>query len=82
MRCIDTPAVGYQAVWGVSDNQRSYWTPNAAAPIGYQPQQRSEDFAAPFLAQPNPLDPVARRHQGGAFVTIDYTLPEARVDLS
>ena len=81
MRCIDTPAVGYQAVWGVSDNPRSYWTPNAAAPIGYQPRQCAEDFAAPFLSKPNPLDPVAQRHQGGAFVTIDYTLPAALVEL-
>ena len=28
--------------------------------------------------QPNPLDPVARRFQGGQFVTVDYTPIEQR----
>ena len=78
MRCIDAPAVGYVAVWGISDNTRSYWTPNGAEAIGYRPQQNAEDHAAAILAQKNPLDAIARQYQGGAFVTIDFTPSEAR----
>ena len=78
MCCIDAPAVGYIAVWGISDNTRSYWAPNAAEKIGYRPKQNAENHAAAILAQKNPLDPIAQQFQGGAFVTIDYTTPDAR----
>ena len=78
MRCIHEPKVGYVEVWGVSDNARSYWTPNAAANIGYSPQQKSEDHAPAILAQTNPLDPIAQQYQGGAFVTFDFTPEETR----
>ena len=78
LRCIEADKVGYQAVWGVSDNTRSYWTPNACSKLGYQPQSNAETHAAAILPQPNPLDPVAQQFQGGSFVTIDYTPPAAR----
>jgi uronate dehydrogenase len=82
MRCIEAHAVGYQAVWGVSNNSRSYWTPNGAECIGYQPQQNAEDYAPAILPQNNPLDPIAQQFQGGAFVTIDYTPASARPALA
>ncbi len=78
LRCITAPDVGYLAVWGISNNTRSYWTPNACAPLGYEPQSNAEDHAARILQQPNPLDPVAQQFQGGGFVTIDYTPSAAR----
>jgi len=71
--CITTPRVGYRAAWGVSANTRSYWTPTATEELGYRPRQNAEDYAAEILAMENPLDPVARRFQGGAFVTLDYS---------
>ena len=40
--------------------------------------QNSEDYAEEILKQPNPLDPVAQRFQGGSFVTQDFTPPEQR----
>jgi uronate dehydrogenase len=76
--CISVPDVGYLVAWGVSANTRSYWTNAGAARLGYQPMQNAEDYAAEILKLPNPLDPVAQRHQGGGFVTIDYTPPEQR----
>ena len=79
LRCITAPDVGYRAVWAVSNNTRSYWTPNAAARLGYEPQHNAEDHATRILQQTNPLDPVAQRYQGGSFVTIDYTPPVARL---
>ena len=42
MRCIGAPKVGYLAVWGVSNNTRSYWTPNGCALLGYQPKSLDE----------------------------------------
>ena len=78
MRCIEAPDVGYLAVWGVSDNARSYWEPNGSERLGYRPKQNAEDYAAEILRQPNPLDSTAQRFQGGGFVTIDYTPPENR----
>ena len=79
MCCIEANEVGYVAVWGVSNNTRSYWDNSIAAErIGYRPTQNAEDFADEILRQPNPLDPVAQTFQGGSFVTMDYTPPERR----
>jgi uronate dehydrogenase len=77
-RCITVPDIGYLAVWGVSANTRSYWNNAGAARLGYRPTQNAEDYAADILAQPNPLDAVAQRFQGGGFVSMDYTPPDRR----
>ncbi len=76
--CIRTPAVGYQTVWGASNNTRAYWTPLGCEAIGFRPVQNAEDYAAEILKLPNPLDPVAQRYQGGAYVTMDYTPEDQR----
>lgn len=73
MRCIEAQDVGYAAVWGISNNTRAWYDLSEGNAIGYAPTQNAEDWAAEVLARPNPLDPVARRFQGGPFVTIDYT---------
>jgi uronate dehydrogenase len=78
MQSITVPSIGYLAVWGVSNNTRSYWSNDGAERLGYRPQQNAEDYAAEILGRENPLDPVARQHQGGSFVTMDYTPPERR----
>ena len=77
-RCISVPDIGYLVAWGVSANTRSYWNNEGAARLGYRPVQNAEHYAKTILQQPNPLDPVAQRFQGGGFVTIDYTPPEQR----
>jgi len=74
---ISVPDIGFQVVWGVSANTRSYWDNSGAKRLGYRPQQNAEDYAADIVGKPNPLDPVAQRYQGGGFVTIDFT-PENR----
>jgi uronate dehydrogenase len=73
MQAITVPSVAYLTVWGVSANTRSYWDNAGAERLGYDPKQNAEDFAAEILKQPNPLDPIAQRHHGGSFVTMDYT---------
>jgi len=78
LRCIEVPEVGFLVAWGVSANTRSYWTPTGCEPLGYQPTQNAEDYAAEVLAKPNPLDEIARRYQGGSFAAIDFTPPGQR----
>jgi uronate dehydrogenase len=78
MRCIEAPAIGYMAVWGVSANTRSYWDQAGSEKLGYQPRQNAEDYAAEILRGENPLDAVAQRFQGGSFASDDYTPPERR----
>jgi uronate dehydrogenase len=78
MQSITAPDVGYLAVWGVSNNTRSYWSNEGAERLGYQPRQNAEDYAAEILSRANPLDPVAQRHQGGSFVPMNYTPPDQR----
>lgn len=78
-RSIKAADVGFAVVWGVSANTRSYWdNREAAARLQYLPTQNAEDFADDILSRPDPLDAVARRHQGGSFASIDYTAPEDR----
>ena len=76
--CIRTPDVGFLTAWGVSNNTRSYWTPTGCARLGYAPKQNSEDFAADILRQPNPLDAIGQRYQGGSFARFDYTPHDQR----
>jgi uronate dehydrogenase len=78
MCCIEAQNVEYLAVWGVSNNTRSYWDNSAAERIGYRPIQNAEDYAAEILRQQNPLDPIAQTFQGGSFTSGDYTRPENR----
>ena len=78
VRSIEAENVGYCDVWGISANTRAYYDLSEGNAIGYAPTQNAEDWASEILAQPNSLDPVAQRFQGGQFVTLDYTLPEQR----
>jgi uronate dehydrogenase len=73
MRSIEADGVGYTAVWGISANTRAYYDLSEGNAIGYVPTQNSERWAAEVLSQPNPLDPIAQRFQGGPFVTLDYS---------
>jgi uronate dehydrogenase len=77
-RSVNVPDLGYQVVWGVSNNTRSYWDNSAAARLGYRPRQNAEDYAAQILANPNLLDATAQQYQGGSFASFDFTPPERR----
>jgi len=78
MRSIHAENVGYAAVWGVSANTRCYYDLSEGNAIGYAPTENAEDWSDQIVGQPNPLDPVAQRYQGGQFVSMDYTPPEQR----
>jgi uronate dehydrogenase len=70
--CLDAPALGFTVVYGVSANNRSWWKDDAAASLGYRPQDNAEEFAAQ-LEQPEPeaATRLADRLQGGSFVEGD-----------
>jgi uronate dehydrogenase len=70
--CLDAPAVGFTVVYGVSANSRSWWRDDAAASLGYRPQDNAEDFAGQ-VEGPSPRAPsgLADRLQGGSFVERD-----------
>jgi uronate dehydrogenase len=79
-RCVEAEDVGFLTVWGVSANTRSWWDNSGAARLGYEPRQNAETYAEAILAQPNPLDALGQRFQGGSFVGIDYSRDDAGLD--
>jgi uronate dehydrogenase len=70
--CLDASSVGFEIVYGVSANTRSWWKDDAAARLGYHPEDNAEEFAGEFeepsLGAPSRL---AERLQGGSFVEED-----------
>lgn len=71
---LDAPEVGNMIVYGVSNNDRSWWDNPGAVVIGYNPQDNAESFANELLADAKPADPTdpAERFQGGFMAAIDY----------
>ena len=65
---IDHPEIKFEIVYGVSDNQRSWYDNSNAYRLGYRPQDDAERFAAEILAKEQPGDPRAELYQGGNFV--------------
>jgi uronate dehydrogenase len=64
----------YEVVYGVSDNARAWWDNSRARELGYEPEGKSEDFAAEALAAQAqlPADPVAGYFQGGPFCSEEF----------
>jgi uronate dehydrogenase len=69
---LDAADVGFTIVYGVSANTRSWWRDDAAARLGYRPQDDAEAYAAEIDA-PAPTPPPTRADllQGGSFVDAD-----------
>ncbi len=65
---IDNPNVGFEIVYGVSDNKRTFYDNSNAHRLGYRPQDDAERFAEEVLAKEKPGDPRAELYQGGNFV--------------
>lgn len=72
VRCgIEAPDFGYETVYGVSANARSFWHNSAVAFLGYAPVDNAEDWAEEVMAGP-PEDPVAASFQGGWYCAKDF----------
>ena len=75
-RCLDAESLGYQIVYAISNNERSWWTNPAAETLGYEPQDNAEDFAAELEAA-GPEFPAGSRSetlQGAGFIELDPTM--------
>jgi len=69
---LSAPNVGSHIVWGASANTASWWdNTEAAARIGFVPQDNADAWRAEIEARPapDPADPVIR-WQGGSFLGI------------
>ena len=65
---IDNPNIGFEIVYGVSANKRTFYDNSNAHRLGYQPQDDAERYAEAVLAKEKPGDPRAELYQGGNFV--------------
>ena len=76
---LERPGLVYEVMYGVSDNQRSWYDNSHARALGYQPQGRSEDHAAQVLAaEPaSGKHPAAEFYQGGTFCADEYSADPA-----
>ena len=71
---LERPGLVYEVMYGVSDNARSWYDNSRAASFGYQPQGRSEPYAAAVLAkEPSAADTPDEFYQGGTFCAAEYT---------
>jgi uronate dehydrogenase len=71
---LKAPKLGCRVIWGVSDNNRSWWN-SRDADLGIERHDNAEDFAN-SLVRPEPDDPIARKYQGGPFCSIHYSRKE------
>ena len=67
---LTAPVVGHTVIYGMSDNQTTWWDNTSAKHIGYRPQDSSDVFRAEVEARLPVLDrsDPAVVYQGGAFV--------------
>jgi uronate dehydrogenase len=73
--CFAAPRLGFTVLYGVSANERSWWS-NAHAPhVAYAPQDNAEFAAAEMFKDGDKRDPEdpGVKFQGGPFSAQDYT---------
>lgn len=66
---LEHPDIDCTTVYGASANDAAWWDNSVATVLGYRPQDRTVDFAAPeaFQAKPSDLPQVTDHFQGGWF---------------
>lgn len=71
---LEHPDLGYELVYGASDNERGWWDNAAAFRLGYRPRHCAEDHAAAALAAQAklPPDPIGDLFQGGGFCAMEF----------
>jgi uronate dehydrogenase len=63
---VDHPDIGFEIVYGISDNKRAWFDNSNAFRLGYRPQDASEDYAEDILQRtPPPGNLPADVFQGG-----------------
>ncbi len=71
---LEHPDVDCTTVYGVSGTDATWWDNSVATALGYRPQDRTVDFAAPeaFQPKPSPLPEVTDHFQGAGFCTLNH----------
>jgi uronate dehydrogenase len=78
--CIDAPDYRFLLLYGVSDNSRSRWHNDAAALIGYRPQDNAEVYASEFKTLvADGTDPAVEFH-GGEFCALYFNNIIKKID--
>lgn len=72
--CFAAPRLGCTILYGVSNNDRRWWSNEVASNVDYRPSDNAERFAATMLAGGDTRDPEAPevKYQGGPFVADGY----------
>ena len=72
--CFATPKLGCTILYGVSNNDRSWWSNRLASHVDYRPQDNAESFAATLLPDGDRRDfeDPAVKYQGGPFAAEGY----------
>jgi len=69
---LERPDLHFEIVYGISDNERAWFDNANAKRLGYQPQDRSEPYAAEILRrEPSPENSSADLYQGGGHCTAE-----------
>ncbi|MGO1077104.1 NAD-dependent epimerase/dehydratase family protein [Inquilinus sp. CA228] len=71
---LEHPEIDCTTVYGVSATDAAWWDNSVATALGYRPQDRTVDFAAPEAFQPkvSPLPEVTDHFQGAGFCALGH----------
>jgi uronate dehydrogenase len=71
---LERPQLGFEIVYGASQNERAWWDNSRAYELGYRPKHRAEDFSQEALQaqQKLPSDPIGDYFQGGPFCSAEF----------
>ena len=75
-RCFAAPDLGCSVFWGVSANDRKWWSDHAHELIGFEAHDNAEAYKEQVPPVAADADPVAERYQGGVFCADDYSRAE------
>lgn len=72
---LERPNLVFEVMYGISDNERTWFDNSHAKNLGYAPDGKSEDFAEKILAAQAaiPADPPGDYYQGGTFCSDEYS---------
>jgi uronate dehydrogenase len=79
---LEHPDIRFEILYGVSDNERSWWDNHRAYDLGYRPAGRGEDYAEYAFAEQAklPPDPISDFFQGGTFCSAEFSGDKSRID--
>ncbi len=78
---LEHPDLRYEVMYGVSDNERSWWDNSVAYKYGYRPTGRAEDFRDHAFAEQEklPPDPVGDFFQGGTYCSMEFDGDDSQI---